>query len=77
MIKNARYRLLPQVNTQIGILPIHIERKNNDYLITMTQGSFELSPAFDDLTTQKIVRALGLTMDSLDQKCPVQIASTG
>ncbi|WP_262708285.1 PhzF family phenazine biosynthesis isomerase [Chryseobacterium sp. CH21] len=66
-----------RINTQIGILPIHIERKNNDYLITMTQGSFELSPAFDDLTTQKIVRALGLTMDSLDQKCPVQIASTG
>jgi len=65
------------IKTQIGILPIHIERKNNDYLITMTQGSFELSPAFDVPTTQKIVQALGLTIDDLDKKCPLQIASTG
>lgn len=66
-----------RIKTQIGILPIHIERKNNDYLITMTQGSFELSPAFDVPATQKIVQALGLTIDDLDEKCPVQIASTG
>lgn len=65
------------IHTQIGILPVHIERKNNDYLITMTQGKFELSPAFDISTTQRIVLALGLTMDDLDEKCPVQIASTG
>ncbi|MEJ5048482.1 PhzF family isomerase [Chryseobacterium culicis] len=65
------------IKTQIGILPIHIERKNNDYLITMTQGNFELSPAFDVSTTQKIVQALGLIIDDLDEKCPVQIASTG
>jgi len=66
-----------KINTQIGILPIYIEKKNNDYLITMTQGSFELSPAFDTPIIQKIVLALGLTMDDLDEKCPVQIASTG
>lgn len=65
------------IHTQIGILPIHIERKDNDYLITMTQGKFELSPAFDTSITQRIVLALGLTMDDLEEKCPVQIASTG
>ncbi|MBB6329792.1 PhzF family phenazine biosynthesis protein [Chryseobacterium sediminis] len=65
------------IKTQIGILPIHIERENNDYLITMTQGKFELSPAFDTSITQRIVEALGLTMNDLDEKCPVQIASTG
>lgn len=65
------------IHTQIGILPVHIERKNNDYLITMTQGKFDLSPAFDTSMTQRIVLALGLTMDDLDEKCPVQIASTG
>jgi len=65
------------IHTQIGILPIHIERKDNDYLITMTQGKFGLSPAFDTSITQRIVLALGLTMDDLDEKCPVQIASTG
>ncbi|PWN62824.1 PhzF family isomerase [Chryseobacterium viscerum] len=66
-----------KINTQIGILPIYIDRNSNDYLITMTQGSFELSPVFDASTIQKIVQALGLTMDDLDEKCPVQIASTG
>lgn len=65
------------IHTQIGILPIQIEKKDNDYLITMTQGKFELSPAFDTSITQRIVLALGLTMDDLDKKCPVQIASTG
>lgn len=66
-----------KINTQTGILPIYIEKKNNDYLITMTQGKFELSPAFDTSTTQKIILALGLAMDDLDETCPVQIASTG
>ncbi|WP_343687548.1 PhzF family isomerase [Chryseobacterium gleum] len=66
-----------RIHTQIGILQVYIERKNNDYLITMTQGKFELSPAFDPAMTQKIILTLGLTMDDLDEKCPVQIASTG
>ncbi|RQO40202.1 PhzF family isomerase [Chryseobacterium sp. KBW03] len=66
-----------KINTQIGVLPIYIDRKSNDYLITMTQGNFELSPVFDASTIQKVVLALGLTMDDLDEKCPVQIASTG
>lgn len=66
-----------KINTQIGILPIYIEKNNNDYLITMTQGSFELSPAFDTPIIQKIVLALGLRMDDLNEKCPIQIASTG
>ncbi|SMC39364.1 PhzF family isomerase [Chryseobacterium sp. YR221] len=66
-----------RIMTQIGILPIRIEKQDHDYQITMTQGRFELSPIFDPLTTQNIVHALGLTMEDLDEKCPVQIASTG
>lgn len=66
-----------RIHTPIGILPIHIERNDDDYLITMTQGRFELSPSFDPLMTQRILLALGVTMDDLDEKCPVQIASTG
>ena len=66
-----------RIMTQIGILPIRIEKQDHDYQITMTQGRFELNPIFDPLTTQNIVHALGLTMEDLDEKCPVQIASTG
>ncbi|WP_347216843.1 PhzF family phenazine biosynthesis isomerase, partial [Chryseobacterium sp.] len=66
-----------KINTQVGILPIEILKEGNDYLITMTQGSFSLEPAFDPPTTQKIVDALGLKIEDLNKKCPVQIASTG
>lgn len=66
-----------KINTQVGILPIDILKKNNDYLITMTQGSFSLELPFDLSTTQKIMEALGLKMEDLNLQCPVQIASTG
>lgn len=65
------------INTQVGVLPIDIVRNENDYQITMTQGSFSLSPAFDPSVTRNIVQALGLEMEDLDERCPVQIASTG
>jgi PhzF family phenazine biosynthesis protein len=63
--------------TKIGILPFEIIRKNDDYHIVMTQGKFELSPAFDDNTTKKLLTALGLDYSDTDKKCPIQIASTG
>jgi len=66
-----------RINTQIGILPIEIEKTDNDYLITMTQGTFTLSPEFDDNTAQKLMAALNLTTSELEESCPIQIASTG
>ncbi|MGY0035407.1 PhzF family phenazine biosynthesis isomerase [Pedobacter sp. NJ-S-72] len=52
-------------------------KENEDYQVIMTQGKFELSPAFDTTTTQQILAALGLGYDDTDERCPVQIASTG
>ncbi|OCA73508.1 PhzF family isomerase [Chryseobacterium arthrosphaerae] len=66
-----------RIHTQVGILPIDIIRQDDDYQITMTQGDFSMNPVFDSSTTQKIVHALGLGMEELDERCPVQIASTG
>ena len=66
-----------KIHTQVGILPIYIEKNEDDYQITMTQGSFQQSPVFDLSTEENIVKALGLKMDDLDERCPVQIASTG
>ncbi|RWW91749.1 PhzF family isomerase [Flavobacterium cerinum] len=65
------------IKTQIGILPIAIEKQQNDYRITMTQGIFELSAPFETETKQRILDALGLRLEDLNEKCPVQIASTG
>lgn len=63
--------------TKVGILPFEIIKKDEDYQILMTQGSFELSPAFDRVVTQKMIAALGLEPSDIDEKCPIQIASTG
>lgn len=66
-----------RINTKIGILPIEIEKTDDDYQITMTQGTFTLSPSFDDIRTVKLLSALNLDVFDLDQNCPIQIASTG
>ncbi len=66
-----------RMKTKIGILPFEIIKENGDYQVVMTQGSFELSPAFDDDITKKMIDALGLKDDDIDTKCPIQIASTG
>lgn len=63
--------------TKIGILPFEIIKENEDYQILMTQGNFELGDVFDSAVTQKMITALGLQKSDLDEKCPVQIASTG
>ena len=66
-----------RINTQIGILPIEIEKTDHDYLITMTQGAFTLNPEFDNNTVQKLIAALNLNASDLEESCPIQIASTG
>jgi PhzF family phenazine biosynthesis protein len=63
--------------TKIGILPLEIIKKNDDYQVVMTQGKFELSETFEDTIKQKIISNLGLSETDLDKRCPIQIASTG
>jgi len=65
------------MKTRIGILPFEIIKGNGDYQVIMTQGKFQLSPAFDDHTTKILFAALGLDYSDSDEKCPIQIASTG
>jgi PhzF family phenazine biosynthesis protein len=66
-----------RIKTRIGILPFEIIKENNDYKVIMTQGHFELSPAFDDTSAQRLIADLGLSKSDLDERCPIQIASTG
>lgn len=63
--------------TKIGILPFEVIKENGDYQIVMTQGNFELGDIFDTTVAQKMITALGLQKSDLDEKCPIQIASTG
>jgi PhzF family phenazine biosynthesis protein len=63
--------------TKIGILPFEIIKNDGDYQIIMTQGNFELSPEFNDDISSRMITALGLEKSDRDEKCPIQIASTG
>jgi PhzF family phenazine biosynthesis protein len=66
-----------RMKTRIGVLPFEIIKENNDYQVIMTQGQFELNPTFDDSTTQRLIADLGLRKSDLNERCPIQIASTG
>ena len=63
--------------TKIGVLPFEVIKKNEDFQIIMTQGKFEPGPALDNKTTNGLIEALGLEYSDLNQRCPIQIASTG
>lgn len=61
----------------IGILPVDIVKEEFDYNVIMTQGSVEISDPFNKDNQNAIISALGLSPHNLDERCPVQIASTG
>ncbi|SDI08885.1 PhzF family isomerase [Desulfosporosinus hippei] len=61
----------------IGVLPVEIFKESNDYSIMMTQGKVEFYPQLAVKNQEDIVNALGLREDELDQRCPIQIVSTG
>lgn len=61
----------------IGILPVDIVKKNSGYRIIMTQGSVEISDTIDVENQNDIVSALSLFPHDIDERCPIQIASTG
>jgi len=76
-IENNLESCVLRIKTQIGVLPFAIVRENDDYQVIMTQGKFDLSPAFDTNTTNRIIRALGLIDSDIDERCPIQVATTG
>lgn len=63
--------------TGAGILPVDIIKSDDDYKIYMTQGKIEFQRPFDAVTLNRICSALQLSVSDLDERCPVQIVSTG
>jgi PhzF family phenazine biosynthesis protein len=63
--------------TGIGVLPFEIIKTANDYKVIMTQGNPEFTEPFDERMKTRIVSALNLSSGDLDERCPVQIVSTG
>lgn len=63
--------------TKVGILPFEIINTGNDYSIIMTQGKIEFTDPFEEKIRNRIISALKINQTDLDEKCPVQIVSTG
>jgi len=61
----------------VGILPVDVIRDASGYRIVMTQGAVQFEEPFAADRVAEIVAALGLTVSQLDERCPVQIVSTG
>jgi PhzF family phenazine biosynthesis protein len=60
-----------------GILPVEVVRDGSGYRIVMTQGAIEFGEPLDAAQVDEIAQALGLAAGSRDERCPVQIVSTG
>ncbi len=61
----------------VGILPVGIESDESGYRIVMTQGAIEFEKPFSSAQVDEIVEALSLETSALDERCPVQVVSTG
>ncbi|MBN2591811.1 MAG: PhzF family isomerase [Sedimentisphaerales bacterium] len=61
----------------IGVLPVDVVKEDSDYKIIMTQGAFEISQEITGDTRKDILRALNLSETDLDDRCLIQITSTG
>jgi len=63
--------------TGVGILPVDIVEDGNDYKIIMTQGKPEFSSTIEGADKETLISALGISPSDLDERCPIEIASTG
>ena len=61
----------------IGILPVDIVKDDFGYRVIMTQGGVEISETVDVENQNDIISALSLSPHDRDERCPIQIASTG
>ena len=60
-----------------GILPVEIVRQDDDYKIVMTQGAIEFGEPFARPQVNETLAALRIHERTLDDRCPMQIVSTG
>ncbi|MCP9495719.1 MAG: PhzF family phenazine biosynthesis protein [Pyrinomonadaceae bacterium MAG19_C2-C3] len=63
----------------IGVLPVEIEFEAGEPVrVVMTQGAFEIRTAsISSVMQSDIIASLGLSVDEMDERLPVQVVSTG
>jgi len=63
--------------TGVGILPVDMVRDDDHYEIIMTQGPIEFGTQIDGISKEVLISALGISESDLDERCPIEIVSTG
>lgn len=63
--------------TKAGILPVDIVRNEDDYEIVMTQGEIGFGDFIEGRSRVTLLSALDIRNSDLDERCPIQIVSTG
>lgn len=66
-----------RIKTRIGVLPFEIIKSNEDFKVVMTQGKIEFGNIFRTELKSRILKALCLGSEDLNDNCPIQIVSTG
>lgn len=63
--------------TKTGIIPVEVRKCDTGYKVAMVQHDIQISPPVDDLLVNEVMLSLGLAPSDLDDRCPVQVVSTG
>ena len=66
-----------RIKTNVGILPFEIIKSETDYKVVMTQGKIEFGNILDENNKKRLLSALHIKEDYLEDNCPIQIVSTG
>ncbi len=61
----------------VGVLPIEIIKTETDYSVIMTQSKPLFSEPIRKSDKQILLEALQISENDLDERCPLQIVSTG
>ncbi len=60
-----------------GVTPVDVLRNESGYRVVMTQQRIEFYPELDPSLIDPVLRALGLKKSDVDDRCPIQVVSTG
>lgn len=66
-----------RMKTKIGVLPFEIKKNGSDYKMYMTQGKIEFGDFIEIGIRERLLNALGISDDEIENSCPIQIVSTG
>ncbi len=65
------------MKTKVGVLPFEIQKNDTDIKIWMTQGPIDIQKPLSIDKQRDLLCYLDLTSLDIDDRCPIQIASTG